>query len=58
MSDNELDTFANLPARYQHAQRLNYHALNDGSDGEAPEEDHIFKKPQLHSRPRGLVTAE
>jgi hypothetical protein len=26
-------------------QRVNYHAINDGSDEEAPEEDHIFKKP-------------
>jgi hypothetical protein len=38
MSDNELDAFANLPTRYQCAQRLNYHAL---------EEDHIFKKLRL-----------
>ncbi len=47
MSDNELNIFANLPARHQHAQRLNYHALNDGSDEEASQEDHIFKKPRL-----------
>jgi hypothetical protein len=45
MSDSELDPFANLPACYQRAQRLDYHALNDSSDEEAPEDDHIFKKP-------------
>ena len=50
MSDNEPDTFAILPPRYQHAQRLNYHALNNGSDEEVPEEDQIFKKPQLTSQ--------
>ena len=50
MSDNKLDTFAILPAHYQRAQRLNYYALNDGSDEEAPEEDQIFKKPRLTSQ--------
>ncbi len=44
MSDNELNIFANLPARHQHAQRLNYHALNDNSDEEAFQKNHIFKK--------------
>jgi hypothetical protein len=29
---------------YKRARRLNYHALNNGSDEEAPGEDHIFKK--------------
>jgi hypothetical protein len=50
MSDNELTAFVNLPTRYQRARRLKCHALNDGSDEEAPEEDHIFKKPRLTSQ--------
>lgn len=47
MSDNELDAFANFPARSQRVRRLKYHAPNDGSDEEPPEEDYIRKNPQL-----------
>jgi hypothetical protein len=50
LSDNEVNAFVDLPACHQHAQRLNYHALDDGSDEEAPKEDHIFKKPRLTSQ--------
>jgi hypothetical protein len=46
MSHNELNAFVNLPTHYQCIRRLNYHALNDGSD----EEDHIFKKLRLTSQ--------
>ena len=38
MSDSEADTFDNLPAYYQLAQKLDY---------QAPGEGHIFKKPRL-----------
>jgi hypothetical protein len=50
MPDNELKAFVNLPICYQRAWRLNYHAHNDGSNEEAPEEDHVFKKLQLTSQ--------
>jgi hypothetical protein len=40
----------NLPIRYQRARKLNYHALNNGSDEEVPGEDHIFKKLWLTSQ--------
>jgi hypothetical protein len=50
MSDNELNAFTNLPTHHQCARRLNYHALNDGSDKGVSEEDHIFKKLRLTSQ--------
>jgi hypothetical protein len=38
---------ADLSARPQRSQRIDYHFLNDGSDEEAPSEHRVIKKPRL-----------
>lgn len=45
------NSLADLPARPQRSQRIDYHFLNDGSDEEAHPEHRAIKKPRLVSPP-------